>query len=50
MMNDALSKKQYDGEKIDEDEYEYITVPPDGGYGWVITFAAMVVSISSHRY
>ena len=27
----------------DHDEYEYITVPPDGGFGWVVAFAAMVL-------
>ena len=23
-------------------EYEYVTIPPDGGFGWVVAFAAMV--------
>jgi hypothetical protein len=25
-------------------EYEYIAIPPDGGFGWVVAFAAMVLS------
>ena len=26
-------------------EYEYVTIPPDGGFGWVIVFAAMVIFV-----
>jgi hypothetical protein len=48
----VLKKKQLEEEQaklkhIDdhpiEEEYEYITEPPDGGFGWVIAFAAMVL-------
>lgn len=27
---------------IAEEGYEYVTIPPDGGFGWVIALAAMV--------
>lgn len=43
------SKLQADveaGDKLDrladDDEYDYITVPPDGGFGWVVVFACFV--------
>lgn len=26
----------------DDDEYDYITVPPDGGFGWVVLVACFV--------
>jgi hypothetical protein len=26
----------------DDDEYDYITVPPDGGFGWVVLIACFV--------
>ncbi len=26
----------------DDEEYEYITIPPDGGYGWVVLIACFV--------
>lgn len=26
----------------DEEEYDYITVPPDGGYGWVVLVVCFV--------
>jgi hypothetical protein len=26
----------------DDEEYDYITVPPDGGYGWVVLIACFV--------
>ena len=29
-------------DQIQNAEYEYITTPPDGGFGWVIAIAAMV--------
>jgi hypothetical protein len=32
----------------DQGEYEYITTPPDGGFGWVIAFAAMVFTCSEN--
>ncbi|CAF3915249.1 unnamed protein product, partial [Rotaria magnacalcarata] len=44
-----LDKKQLEEQvrlkKVDnshlEEEYEYVTEPPDGGFGWVIAIAAM---------
>ena len=29
-------------EDTDDEEFEYVTTPPDGGFGWVVAFAAMV--------
>jgi hypothetical protein len=29
----------------DQEEFEYVAIPPDGGFGWVIAFAAMVFSV-----
>lgn len=29
-------------ENGDKEEFEYTVIPPDGGFGWVIAFAAMV--------
>jgi hypothetical protein len=26
----------------DDEEYDYITVPPDGGFGWVVLIACFV--------
>jgi len=26
----------------DDEEYDYITVPPDGGFGWVVLVACFV--------
>ena len=36
-----MSKKE---KELATEDYEYVTVPPDGGFGWVIAFAAMVLS------
>lgn len=30
------------GDTNNEEEYEYVTTPPDGGFGWVVAIAAMV--------
>jgi hypothetical protein len=47
----VLKKKQLEEEQlklkniddqIEQEEYEYVTIPPDGGFGWVVVFAAMV--------
>jgi hypothetical protein len=29
-------------DQMDQEEYRYETVPPDGGFGWVVALAAMV--------
>jgi hypothetical protein len=39
---ESLKKKQFKEKEIVDEEYEYVTIPPDGGFGWVIAFAAMV--------
>jgi hypothetical protein len=48
-----LKKKQLEEEErvhlkkieglSEQEEYEYVSIPPDGGRGWIIAFAAMVV-------
>jgi hypothetical protein len=47
----VLKKKQLEEEQVklkkfddytNHEGYEYVTIPPDGGYGWVVAFAAMV--------
>lgn len=35
-------KNSSETNQLAEDDYEYVTVPPDGGFGWVIAIAAMV--------
>lgn len=35
-------KKQKETETFDPEVYEYVTTPPDGGFGWVVVIAAMV--------
>lgn len=39
-QEDQLKLKKIDDEL--EEGYEYVTVPPDGGFGWVVALAAMV--------
>lgn len=36
-------KHQLQTSELLEEDYEYVTVPPDGGFGWVIAIAAMVI-------
>jgi len=49
----VFKKKQLEEEQVklkqiedntNQGEYEYIAIPPDGGFGWVVAFAAMVFS------
>jgi hypothetical protein len=39
---EITEKKQLKEPLNDSEEYEYVTIPPDGGFGWTIAFAAMV--------
>ena len=41
LEEEQLKLKQLEDQNLDE-EYEYVAVPPDGGFGWVIALAAMV--------
>ena len=46
---EIVNKNQSEEKQIVEEEYEYVTIPPDGGFGWVIAIAAMVhLVIISH--
>ncbi len=43
----TMSKENEEAQKKlskldDDDEYDYITVPPDGGFGWVVLVACFV--------
>jgi hypothetical protein len=41
-----LEEEQVKLKQIDDDTnqqgYEYVAIPPDGGFGWIVVFAAMV--------
>jgi len=52
----VLKKKQLEEEQVklkqienptNQEEDEYVAIPPDGGFGWVIAFAAMVFTFFS---
>ena len=43
-VKEEESKLNKMGDNNSEEEYEYVTTPPDGEYGWVVAFAAMVIS------
>jgi hypothetical protein len=40
---ETLKKKQLEEKQLDYEEYEYATIPPDGGFGWIVALAAMVL-------
>ncbi|CAF4711404.1 unnamed protein product [Rotaria sp. Silwood1] len=43
---DTFKEKNFEENKqIIDEEYEYVTIPPDGGYGWIIAFAAMFCNL-----
>ena len=42
MPKEDLKKKQFEEKQSTYEEDEYVTVPPDGGFGWIIALAAMV--------
>ena len=35
-------KEKLEEKELASEDYEFVTVPPDGGFGWIIAFAAMV--------
>jgi hypothetical protein len=39
-----VSKKNKLNQPEDDDEYEYVAIPPDGGFGWVVLVACFVSS------
>lgn len=41
--NDAIQTTNEE----DESNYEYVTVPPDGGYGWIVTAASLLCLLIS---
>jgi hypothetical protein len=45
-MKEKLNKKQLEEKPLAYEEYEYATIPPDGGFGWVVALAAMVMRFS----
>jgi hypothetical protein len=39
---EPISEKRKLRKLEDDEEYDYITVPPDGGFGWVVLIACFV--------
>ena len=37
-----IDKKENLNQLDDDEEYDYIAVPPDGGFGWVVLIACFV--------
>ncbi|CAF0775204.1 unnamed protein product [Adineta ricciae] len=40
-----IEKQPKSTELDDSEEYDYITVPPDGGFGWVVLFACFMINL-----
>ena len=50
LEEEELAKlKKLDDNSVQE-EYEYVAVPPDGGFGWIVAIAAMVFTWISILY
>ena len=41
-LEEEQAKLKKIDDPLDEQEFEYVTIPPDGGFGWVVALAAMV--------
>lgn len=39
---ESTSEKRKLRKLEDDEEYDYITVPPDGGFGWIVLVACFV--------
>ncbi|CAF0744254.1 unnamed protein product [Rotaria sordida] len=37
--------KNIDNKNYQEEEYEFVAIPPDGGFGWVVAIAAMLCNL-----
>ncbi|CAF0941506.1 unnamed protein product [Rotaria sordida] len=45
MMKTKEAKTKKSDELEDDDEYDYIKVPPDGGFGWVVLIACFLINM-----
>jgi len=41
---EPVSEKNRLRELEDDEEYDYITIPPDGGFGWVVLIECFVIN------
>ncbi|CAF1543258.1 unnamed protein product, partial [Adineta steineri] len=42
---ESTSEKRKLRKLEDDEEYDYITTPPDGGYGWVVLIACFMINL-----
>ncbi|CAF4488231.1 unnamed protein product, partial [Rotaria socialis] len=42
---ESVSDKRKLRKLEDDGEYDYITVPPDGGFGWVVLIACFLINL-----